>query len=162
MTQIAGPFATTVSTTGDRRAGDAPALAVVEPVPAGYVSYAPSRTSTPDRYFFALAVIHFLRCASSAVDASSASTRSATFAAALLPMLLAVAHGTLAVGCHNERRWAKLGSILLDVQASVITVVAILAVSDSGLGWSTVMESGVAPALTIWLACRARVDRRRR
>ncbi|MBI4885313.1 MAG: hypothetical protein HY826_14795 [Actinobacteria bacterium] len=158
MSQNVGPF----TAIDDRRAGDASALVAAVPVPTGYVPYGPTRSSTPDHYFFALAVLHALRCASSAVDASQASRLDSSLAVVMLPLALTLAHAALVFGCHRQRRWAKVGSILLDVQASLITVLAILLVSDSGLGSSELLNYGLIPALSIWLAVRARVDRRRR
>lgn len=67
MPDLAEPFVPfRDDATTDRRAGDAPPWSP-EPRPDGYVSYAPTREFVPDRYFFALAVIHAIRCASSAV-----------------------------------------------------------------------------------------------
>ena len=145
----------------DRRAGDTWATAT-EPRPEGYVSYAPTREFVPDRYFFALAVIHAMRCASSVVALIAATQSGNGFAILALSATLAAAHGALIVGCYLQRRWAKIGSIVLDVQASFMTIIVLVALSDFELSWSAMVRQVVGPSITIWLAIKARVDRRRR
>lgn len=155
-TQAAEPF----TLTAERRAGDAPPW-TPEPRPEGYVAFAPARTSTPDRYFFALSVVHALRCASSAGVMLAAAQASTALSILALSVLLTAAHAALVVGCHLQRRWAKIGSILLDLQASVMTMAALIAISEFDLNASTLVRQVFGPAITIWLAIRARVDRRR-
>lgn len=156
MPDLAEPF----SVTSERRAGDAPPWSP-EPRPDGYVSYAPTRASVPDRYFFALAVIHAMRCATVAATLITA-TRSGDISLVALPLVLTVSHAALVVGCHRQRAWAKLGSIIIDLQASFITIVALLAVSEYEVSWANTVKQIVLPAISIWLAYKAQVDRRRR
>lgn len=146
--------------TTERRAGDAPPW-TPEPRPEGYVAYAPTRTSTPDRYFFALSIVHVLRGTSSAGVLFVAAQSSSALSILLVSVVLTAAHAALAAGCHLQRRWAKYGSIMLDVQASLMTIVVLLAVSEFDLTGSTVVRQVIGPAITIWLATKARVDRRR-
>ncbi|MEQ1873550.1 MAG: hypothetical protein ABL953_07475 [Ilumatobacteraceae bacterium] len=162
MPDLAEPFVpfTNGSTTTERRAGDAPPWSP-EPRPDGYVSYAPTRVSVPDRFFFALAIIHAMRCATAAATLFTA-TRTGDASIVALPLMLTLSHATLVVGCHRQRAWAKLGSIIVDVQASFITIIALIAVSDYELSWSNTVKQVVLPAITIWLAYKAQVDRRRR
>ena len=162
MPNLAEPFVpfTDESVTTERRAGDAPPW-MPEPRPQGYVSYAPTRASVPDRYFFALTIIHAMRCATAAATLITAS-RSGDAALVSLPLMLTASHAALVVGCHRQRAWAKLGSIIVDVQASFITIVALIAVSEYELSWSNTVKQVVLPAITIWLAYKAQVDRRRR
>ena len=155
------PFTAEPSTTTERRAGDAPPWAP-EPRPAGYVPYAPTRASVPDRYFFALTVIHAMRCATAAATLISATRADDVLSLAVLPLMLTGSHALLVLGCHRQRAWAKIGSIIVDVQASLITIIALIAVSKFELSWSAVVQQAVLPGITIWLACKARVDRRRR
>lgn len=157
MSELAEPFAITTN----RRAGDAPAWEP-EPRPAGYVAYAPTRASAPDRFFFALAVLHAIRCATAAATLISATRANDVFSIALLPLLLTGSHAALTIGCYRQRAWAKLGSILLDVQASFITIVALLAVSNYEFTASNFAEQIVVPGIGIWLALNARVNRRKR
>ena len=152
------PFAETAT---DRRAGDVWAT-TTEPRPEGYASYAPTRQFVPDRYFFALAVIHAMRCASSAVALIAATQANNALAILALSATLTASHGALIVGCHLQRRWAKVGSIVLDVQASFMTIIVLVALSDFELSWSAMVRQVVGPSITIWLATKARVDRRRR
>ncbi|MCE9621201.1 MAG: hypothetical protein K8R99_02530 [Actinomycetia bacterium] len=152
---------TAADTTTDRRAGDS-SLPFPEQRPDGYVSYAPTRAFMPDRYFFALAVIHAMRCASSAVALLAAAEAGNGFAILALSATLAASHAALVVGCHLQRRWAKVGSILLDVQASFMTIIVLVALSDFDLSWSAMVRQVVGPSITIWLAIKARVERRRR
>lgn len=154
------PFIDDRSMTTERRAGDAPPWSP-EPRPDGYVSYAPTRVSAPDRFFFALAIIHAMRCATAAATLITAS-RTPDPSLVALPLMLTLSHATLVVGCHRQRAWAKLGSIIVDVQASFITIVALVAVSEYELSWSNTVKQVVLPAITIWLAYKAQVDRRRR
>ena len=164
MPERAGTFAPFRHETTEQRAGDAsvPFTTTPEPRPDGYLSYAPTRDFVPDRYFFALAVVHVLRCASSAgVLIAAAQARSSIWILALAALLTA-SHAALIVGCHLQRRWAKWGSIILDVQASFMTIGALLAVSAFDLTWSSMVRQVVGPSITIWLASKARVDRRRR
>lgn len=157
MSELAEPFVITTN----RRAGDAPAWEP-EPRPAGYVSYAPTRASVPDRFFFALAIVHAMRCATEAAALISATRANDIYSIALLPLLLTGSHAALTIGCYRQRAWAKLGSILLDVQASLITIVALLAVSKYEFTAAAAAEQLVLPAITIWLALKARVNRRKR
>lgn len=157
MSELAEPF--TIAT--DRRAGDVWAT-TTEPRPEGYVSYAPTREFVPDRYFFALAVIHAMRCASSIVALIAATQSGNGLAILALSATLTASHGALVVGCYLQRRWAKVGSIVLDVQASFMTIVVLVALSDFELSWSAMVRQVVGPSITIWLAIKARVDRRRR
>ena len=116
----------------------------------------------PDRYFFALAVIHAMRCASSIVALIAATQAGNGLAILALSATLTASHGALIVGCHLQRRWAKVGSIVLDVQASFMTIIVLIALSDFELSWSAMVSQVVGPSITIWLAIKARVDRRRR
>lgn len=145
----------------DRRAGDAPAWSP-DPRPDGYITYAPTRNFEPDRYFFALSIVHALRCLSSAGVLIAAAQGRSALSILILSALLAVAHAALIVGCHLQRRWAKWGSIILDVQASLMTIITLIALFKFDLTWSTMIRQVVGPAITIWLASKARVDRRRR
>lgn len=161
MSELAEPFTTfTEGTASERRAGDAPPRP--EPRPDGYVSYAPTRNSVPDRYFFALSVIHAMRCATAAATLITASRSVDVISVAALPLMLTASHAALAVGCHLQRRWAKVGSVMLDVQASFITIVALIAVGEFELSWSAMVRQVLLPAITIWLAVKARVNRRKR
>jgi len=159
LAESSTPF--TEDRTTERRAGDAPPWSP-EPSPAGYVSYAPTRTSVPDRYFFALSVIHAMRCVTAAATLITASRSGDVLSLAVLPLLLTGSHAALVIGCHRQRAWAKIGSIIMDIQASIITIVALIAVSEFELSSSGIVRQVVLPAITIWLACKARVDRRRR
>jgi len=159
MPDLAEPFVFHDQTTA-RRAGDAPPMSP-EPRPDGYVAYAPTRASVPDRFFFALTIVHAMRCATAAATLITAS-RTGDASLVALPLMLTLSHATLVVGCHRQRAWAKLGSIIVDVQASVITIVALMAVSEYELSWSNTVKQVVLPGITIWLAYKARVDRRRR
>ncbi len=159
MSDLAEPFTTEPFTT-DRRAGDAPPFSP-EPHPEGYKPYAPTRASIPDRYFFALTVIHAMRCATAAAALISATRTDDVFSLAILPLMLTGSHGLLVLGCHRQRAWAKIGSIIVDIQASLITILALIAVSEYELSWSSIVQQVVLPGITIWLACKARVDRRR-
>jgi len=162
MPDLTHPFSTLAEgTTTQRRAGDAPTW-VPEPRPEGYVSYAPTRTSVPDRYFFALSIIHAMRCATAAAALVTATRSLDVLSIAVLPLVLTGAHAALVVGCHRQRAWAKLGSIIIDIQASFITIVALIAVSELEVSWNATSRLVVLPAITIWLACKARVDRRKR
>ena len=156
LSDLAEPFAMTT----ERRAGDAPPFSP-EPHPDGYKPYAPARTSVPDRYFFALTVIHAMRCATAAAALISATRADDVFSIAILPLMLTGSHGLLVLGCHRQRAWAKIGSIIVDIQASLITILALVAVSKYELSWSNIVQQVVLPGITIWLACKARVDRRR-
>ena len=158
---VAEPFVVDPLTSTERRAGDAPSWSP-EPPPEGYKAYAPTRTSVPDRYFFALTMIHAMRCATAAAVLISATRKEDVFSIAILPLMLTGSHAVLVVGCHRQRAWAKLGSIIVDVQASLITIVALIAVSKFELSWENFVQQAVLPGITIWLACKARVDRRRR
>lgn len=161
MPETAESFAlTTEAKPGERRAGDAPPWSP-EPRPEGYVAYAPTRTSAPDRYFFALSVVHALRCASSAGVLIAAAQATSAISILVLSLMLTAAHAALVVGCRLQRRWAKVGSIILDVQASFMTLVALIALGEFDLTWSSIVRQVVGPAVTIWLAINARVDRRR-
>jgi hypothetical protein len=162
MPELAEPFVPFIDDRSAlRRAGDAP-LPIPEPRPDGYVSYAPTRTSVPDRYFFALSVVHAMRCATAAATLITASRSGNVLSLAVLPLVLTASHAALVVGCHRQRAWAKLGSIIIDIQASFITIVALIAVSEFELSWNAMVRQVVLPAITIWLALKARVDRRRR
>ena len=161
MSDLAEPFTTfNEGTAAERRAGTAPPW-IPQPRPEGYVSYAPTRTSVPDRYFFALSVIHAMRCATAAAALIAATRSVDVFSVAVLPLMLTASHAALAVGCHRQRAWAKLGSILVDIQASFITIVALIAVGEFELSWAAMVSQAVLPAITIWLAVKARVDRRK-
>ncbi len=166
MPDLAEPFVPFVDmTTTDRRAGDASLPFTPKPPdprPDGYSAYAPTRTFAPDRYFFALGVVHALRCLSSAGVLIAAAQGRSALSILFLSALLTVAHAALIVGCHLQRRWAKWGSIILDVQASLMTILALVAISKFDLNWSTLVRQVVGPGITIWLASKARVDRRRR
>ncbi|CAN5480468.1 hypothetical protein BH10ACT2_BH10ACT2_19940 [soil metagenome] len=156
MTELAEPFV--IAT--ERRAGDAPAWSP-DPRPEGYVAYAPTRKSSPDRYFFALSIVHALRGISSAGVLLVAARSNSALSIMVVSVMLTAAHAALVVGCHLQRRWAKLGSIMLDVQASLMTMIVLIALSDFDLSASTLIRQVFGPALTIWLATQARVDRRR-
>ena len=163
MSDLAEPFVPFVEDKAatERRAGDAPAW-TPEPHPDGYKPYAPTRTSVPDRYFFALTVIHAMRCATAAATLISATRSDDVLSLAVLPLMLTGSHAVLVLGCHRQRAWAKIGSIIVDVQASLITIVALIAISNFELSWSSIVQQVVLPGTTIWLACKARVDRRSR
>jgi len=156
MSDLAEPFTMTT----DRRAGDAPPFSP-EPHPEGYKPYAPPRASVPDRYFFALTVIHAMRCATAAATLISATRSDDVLSLTILPLMLTGSHAVLVLGCHRQRAWATIGSIIVDIQASLITIVALIAVSEFELSWSGIVQRVVLPGITIWLACKARVDRRR-
>ncbi len=146
----------------DRRAGDSTVPFTPDPRPDGYLSYAPTRDFVPDRYFFALAVVHVLRCVSSAGVLIAAAQASSSISILALAAMLTASHAGLVVGCHLQRRWAKWGSIILDVQASFMTILALIALNQFDLTWSSLVRQVIGPAITIWLATKARVDRRRR
>ena len=147
----------------DRRAGDSSVpFAPAEIRPEGYLVYAPTRDFMPDRYFFALAIVHVLRCVSSAGVLIAAAEAKSSLSIVALAAVLTASHAALVAGCHLQRRWAKWGSIILDVQASFMTMLALIALNQFDLTWSALVRQVIGPALTIWLATKARVDRRRR
>ncbi len=161
MPDLAEPLVPFRQPITERRAGEAPPLPL-EPRPDGYLSYAPTRDFVPDRFFFALSIVHALRFLSTAGVLIAAVQARSAISILFLSALLTACHATLVVGCHLQRRWAKWGSIILDVQASLMTMVALIALSKFDFSWSSIVRQVVGPAITIWLASNARVDRRRR